>query len=83
MCMPQDLSARVGLLGATEPLMRESVLEGLIASIGGLDGSLSNAASNALTAWLRPPGMAEGKLTPMQPGSNGLSIGLDCSAIPE
>ena len=33
---------------------REAVLEGLVASIGGLDGSLAQAASSALLSWLKP-----------------------------
>lgn len=45
-----------GLLGVVAllavPEYREAVLEGLVASIGGLDASLSKEASAALTATL-------------------------------
>lgn len=48
-----------GLLGVVAllavPEYREAVLEGLVASIGGLDASLCNEASSALVAALHAP----------------------------
>lgn len=52
-----------GLLGVVallaEPEYREAVLEGLIASIGGLDASLSKEASAALVSTLHAPPCGE------------------------
>ena len=53
----------MGLLEGGERL-REAVLEGLVASIGGLDGSLAQAASSALISWLRAPGLSPGTTMP-------------------
>lgn len=47
----QALPGMVELLG--EEATREALLEGLIASIGGLDGSLAHASSSSLIAWLK------------------------------
>ena len=44
----------VGLLDV--PALRPAVLEGLVASIGGLDGSLSAATTSALVHWLAAGG---------------------------
>ena len=48
------------MLGAGQGRLQDAVLEGLVASIGGLDGSLAQAASSALIAWLRPLGVSAG-----------------------
>lgn len=46
----QGLHRMVALLEAAP--LRAAILEGLVASIGGLDGSLSKAATAQLVRWL-------------------------------
>ena len=46
----QGLQRMVALLEAAP--LRAAILEGLVASIGGLDGSLSTAATAQLVRWL-------------------------------
>ena len=53
-CPVQGLKHMVGLLDIAA--LRPAVLEGLVASIGGLDGSLSAATTCAMVQWLAAGG---------------------------